>query len=376
MAQQIIIPQFGTSVDKVTVLSWKVREGEAVKKGDLLCEVETDKSAMEIESFYNGTLIKVLAGEGDEVSIGEVIAYLGEPGEKVSEEETVSSSTRPSAGRTVDKSNGGIKAMPKVRKLAGELGVDLHDIKPTGASGEITEQDVRVRHGGTAGTGAVIELSKNQKAVAARIKQSYSEIIPINLSATINVRSIERARTKIAEDTGGIKPSFDAFFAAAAVNAMGTFPRFQYYYDHDRLIHAGGPNVGVAVSTDEELFIPVVKGASGKGISVEQADTVIRGYKRKAREGSFRREDFEGGVFLLSNLGMYPVDSFTLIIPPRYSAALSIGRSRIVRDGLLRDSSTTIDDHVVTVLLSVDHRFINGRAAAVFLEELKTLLES
>ncbi len=366
MAQEIIIPQFGTSVDTVTILSWKFHEGDKIQKGDLLCEVETDKAAMEIESFYTGTLIKILAEEGDSVAIGQKIAYVGTPGEEVPVERE-----KPAVAEKISPE---VKAMPKVRKLARELGVDLQFVEPGGSRGEITAADVRNSAERTGKT--VLELSKNQQAVATRITQSYNEIVPITLNATINVRSILQARKNRAKDS---KPVIDAFFALAVARAMERFPLFQYYFDKNRCVHAGGANIGIAISTDEELYIPVVKNRTGDNepiYDVEFYDRKIRGFRKKANNGNFKQEDFEKGVFLLSNLGMYPVDFFTVIIPPRYSAALSIGRITTYRECLVSDSSTTIDEQMVRVMLSVDHRFINGRLAAQFIEEIKTLIET
>lgn len=383
MAQQVIIPQFGTSVDRVTILSWHAGEGDEVKKGDILCEVETDKSALEIESFYTGTLIKVLAGEGDEVGIGDIIAYVGKPGEKIetpaaaAENGTDRAPENLSGGGTSTASSGAarvpdprvnVQAMPKVRKLARELGVALPSVIGTGKNGVITENDVRRAAGsGGAGEGDTIELSKHQRAVAAGLRRSYSEIIPINLTATIKVGSVWRARNAAAE-----KPAFDAYFIYAAARAMEKMQKFQYFFGGDRLIHAGGPNVGLAVSRGEELYIPVIKETA----AVESIDRQIRGYRRQAETGGFRQNDLEDGVFLVSNLGMYPVDTFTLIIPPRYSAALSIGRIRTSREPLVSSGDAAIEERVVTVQLSVDHRFINGRTAAEFLTELKSQVES
>jgi len=401
MAQQIIIPQFGTSVDRVTILSWKTGEGDRVKKGDLLCEVETDKSALEIESFYTGTILKILAREGDEVCIGGIIAYIGEPGEELPETPSFPLAPGPAVQEPADggknelyadpdRSAAGIaavvKAMPKVRRLARELGVDIAALEPSGESGVVTEADVRSA-GVRERCAPVIELSKTQKSVAARIRQSYNEIIPINLTATINVQSIFEVRRQAGEK-GNRKPSVDAFFIYAAARAMEKYPKFQYYFDNGRLIHAGGVNIGIAVSTGEDLYIPVTKGAAGAAgdpdagdtgsaaIVIGNLDAEIKRFKKQAEKRSFLQDDFEDGVFLISNLGMYPVDTFSVIIPPCYSGALSIGRVFTSREPLIHDGSALIDERIVTVMLSVDHRFINGRLAAEFLEELKNQIEN
>jgi pyruvate dehydrogenase E2 component (dihydrolipoamide acetyltransferase) len=382
MAQQVIIPQFGTSVDRVTILSWKAGQGDTVKKGDLLCEVETDKSALEIESFFTGTLLKVLAEEGSEVGIGEIIAYIGEPGEKVpdapaGQSAAAAASLPPAeasaspAGQTMAGNGGAVQAMPKARRLARQMKVDIAAVRPAGSGGVVTEADVRraaVERITASNNRNVIELSKNQRAVASRVKQSYGEIIPITLTATINMDTVMKARGRSAE-----KPSFDAYFVYAAARAMEKYPTFQYFCSGtgDGLIHAGGPHVGVAVSSGDELYIPVIKNPA----AVRSIDSQIREFQRQAESNQLRQDDLEDGVLLLSNLGMYPVDTFTLIIPPRYSGALSIGRVRASREPLLYSGDATIESHVVTVQLAVDHRFINGRLAAEFVTELKRQIE-
>ena len=205
--------------------------------------------------------------------------------------------------------------------------------------------------------------------MAARLKQSYGEIIPITLSAEVNMKAVLKARSRSRE-----KISFDAYFVYAAARAMEKYPKFQYFCSDagDRLIHAGGPNVGLAVSSGEELYIPVIKNPA----AVRSIDSQIRQFQRQAENNQLRQVDLEEGVFLISNLGMYPVDSFTLIIPPRYSGALSIGRVRSSREPLLYNGDATVESRVATLQLSVDHRFINGRLAAEFLTELKQQIES
>ncbi len=354
MANNIIIPHFGTSVDRVTILSWKAGEGDTVNKGDLLCEVETDKSALEIESFYSGTLLKILVEEGAEAGTGEIIAYIGEPGEQVPDAPAQTAAVR---------------AMPKVRRLARQMKVDICAVRPTGSGGVITEADVRraaVERITASDSRNTITLSKNQQAVASRVRKSYEEIIPITLTADVTMKALLKARGR-AED----KPAFDAYFVYAAARAMEKYPKFQYYFAGDRLVHTGGPNIGLAVSIEEELYIPVIKNPA----DVPTIDSQIRKFQQHAAEKNFRQEDFDDGVFLISNLGMYPVDTFTLIIPPRYSGALSVGRVRTSREPLLYNGDATIEAGVATLQLSVDHRFINGRLAAEFLTELKRQIE-
>jgi len=382
MATQVIIPQFGTSAGQATILNWLKNEGERVNRVDVLCEVETDKSAIEIEAFADGVLLKRLVEVGSEVETGAIIAYIGESGEVVTElpaksvapEQPEQTKPNPSVSvETLDAVPSEIirpKATPRVRRLAKELGVDLSTISATGKADKITENDVKKAAGTRSAPGAAdLSLSRNQLAVARRLRKSHEEIIPLNVIGKINMSSVITERESLYLQSGR-KTAYDAFFIYAVSRTLKHFPRLCRFYDNEKLIGPGNVNVGVAISTQTDLYIPVVKNAAVKNLT--EIDKEISVFVEKTHTGTLSAEEMTGGVFTISNLGMYPVQCFNVIIPPQQSGALAIGS---IEEVPVFKEKTLTTESVVTVMLSVDHRFINGRLAGEFFAKFKGIME-
>lgn len=380
VAKEVIIPHFGTSVEQVQLLTWLKNVGDEVKAGDVLCEIETDKATTELESFYEGVLLKRMMEEGSEVKIGQVIAYIGEPGEEISEttaNETISTKEatdglatpeQPVEKARADKS---VRAMPAARKLAKEMGVDISTIYGTGPDGTITVKDVTSilkAEVTPPEQGELIKVSKNQLSVAKRISKSYREIIPLNLVSRVN---LERAISKRNQaDAHGNKISFDAIVVYAISKIIKQFPQLCCYFENEQLKNVGQANIGVAISTDKDLFIPVIENADTKNI--EEIDNQIRAFADKAKDNLLTVDDMSNGVFTVSNLGMFPVLSFNVIIPPQQSGAISMGTTeqllQLTEDGIKAQT-------FLNLMFSVDHRFINGRQAGEFIAAFKNFVE-
>ncbi len=388
MATEVIIPQFGTSIDNVTLLAWLKDEGEEVKRGDVLCEVETDKATMEVESFVDGVLLKQVAKSGSEVQIGSLIAYIGKKGEELPETETkpeaeVSAMSHDSSVQQDQSSpgietpkvsgNSNVKVSPKIRKLARDLEVNLSTVVATGKDGRVTEKDIRDAvpdSSVSAGSGGKnVTCSKNQLAVSRTIQKSYQEIIPLNVVSKIKMASAIAKRKSFQEEYKQ-KLVFDSIFIYAVSRTIKLFPRFCCYYENDSLVGPAGVNIGVAIGTEADLYIPVVKNADTK--TIEEINREVIGFSEKADKGTLSIEEMADGVFTISNLGMYPVDFFNVIIPPQQSGALAIGN---IEELPVFAGKTLSVEPVAKVMLSVDHRFINGRVAGEFIAEFKKNIE-
>jgi pyruvate dehydrogenase E2 component (dihydrolipoyllysine-residue acetyltransferase) len=388
MATEVIIPQFGTSIDNVTLLAWLKDEGEEVKRGDVLCEVETDKATMEVESFVDGVLLKQVAKAGSEVQIGSLIAYIGKKGEELPETETkpeaeVSAMSHDSSVQQGQSSpgielpkvsgNSNIRVSPKIRKLARDLEVNLSTVVATGKDGRVTEKDVRdaaLDSSASAGSGGKnVTCSKNQLAVSRTIQKSYQEIIPLNVVSKIKMASAIAMRKSFQEEYKQ-KLAFDSIFIYAVSRTIKLFPRFCCYYENDSLVGPAGVNIGVAIGTEADLYIPVVKNADTK--TIEEINREVIGFSEKANKGTLSIEEMADGVFTISNLGMYPVDIFNVIIPPYQSSAMAIGN---IEELPVFAENTFSVEPVAKVMLSVDHRFINGRVAGEFIAEFKKNIE-
>ena len=384
MATEVIIPQFGTSIDKVTLLAWLKDEDEEVKRGDVLCEVETDKATMEVESFVDGVLLKQVAKAGSEVQIGSLIAYIGKEGEELPETKAevsvMSQDSSAQQERSLPKieipkvsGNSNVKISPKIRKLAKDLGVNLSTVAATGKDGRVTEKDVRdaaLGSSASAGSGGKsVTCSKNQIAVARTIQKSYREIIPLNVVSKIKMASAI-AKRKLFQEEHKQKLVFDSIFIYAVSRTIKLFPRFCCYYENDSLVGPAGVNIGVAIGTEADLYIPVVKNADTK--TLEEINREVVGFSEKADKETLTIEEMADGAFTISNLGMYPIDFFNVIIPPYQSAAMAIGN---IEESPVFTEKTLSVEPVAKVMLSVDHRFINGRVAGEFIAEFKKNIE-
>lgn len=384
MATAIKIPDLGTNVDHVKIVRWLKQPGDAVKRGDPLCEVETDKATSELESIAEGTLLKHAVPEGTDVEQGTVIAYVGAAGETppAADQARIAASSGAAAGPAAIAASptpgGNIQASPMIRNLAKKLGVDLSRVRGTGPGGRILREDLLKAEEGAppvgkkapaAPPGAGGSLSSHQAMISRRVTQSHREIPPINLTCRIDLSAVKEFRRRMEEENMR-KVSFDAFFVFAVARAVKEFPHFRSCLKGEQLTVTDAIDVGVAISAGEELYTPVVRRADSK--PVLEIDTEIQQFAERAGKHQIPPADMAGAVLTISNLGMYPVHSFAAVIPPEQSAALAIGcteETPVVRDGSVKIAPITI------ITLSVDHRLINGREAGQFLAKLKSILE-
>jgi len=412
MATEIKMPDLGTTVERVTLLSWLKSPGDTVKRGEPLCEVETDKATSQLESVTQGVLLKQLVPPGTEIEVGTVIAYIGDPAESIPEGQTPTPAgptpapaAEPPSAASAAASPADVKVSPMIRNLAKRLGVDLNGIAGSGPGGQILRRDVldaqkpgpaspdqapaavapapAARAPATAGPpaapprltpmrvpdslGSTI-VSSNQLAVARTITHSHRHIIPINVFARIKMAAAIALRD---QNAAGQRPSYDALFVYAVGQAIKEAPRFKCYFENDSLITTDGVHVGVAISPAEDLFIPVVRHADRK--SITQIDQEIRLFAEKATRHALTPLEMTGATFTVSNLGMFDIEAFTAVIPPRQAGILSIGA---VRDVVaFKPDNMLAAEKVARIILAVDHRFINGRTAAAFLTRVKQIME-
>jgi len=383
MPTEVILPDYGTSADRVTLVRWLKNEGDPVERGDSLCEIETDKAVSELEAFVEGTLLRQVADEGSEVEIGAVIAYIGAAGEDVPKPSAQAADSAPPPASTPESPAPGerltaAKASPLARKLAKDLAVDLSQVAGTGCGGKITRQDI-VRAKEQADQGAPpsgpqageAALGANQRSVIRRITESSRETIPIRLASRIHMGQAIRRRENLRAELGR-KITYDALFVHTVARIMEGFPHFRSRLSGEQLLTSDDVHVGVAVSIEDELYIPVVHNAHRRRI--DDIDSVIRKLADKAGAGRLGPQDVRGATMTVSNLGMYPVEWFDAVIPPAQAAVLTIGAVEEVP--VFKDNKVLAAEPVVRVLLCVDHRMINGREAARFLAELRTAMES
>ncbi len=406
MATPLRMPDLGTVEGTVTLVRWLKAEGDTVALGDPLFEVETDKGVSEVEAALAGVLVKKLVPDGGRAGSGETIAMIRRPGETEESAGAPAGAAHPAASGSAAASRGAearsvpaasatstassvapleARVVPVVRALAEKHGVDLAKVKPTGPGGRITRQDVLTAARGApaahaapaaaagpgpapAASAAPGALAPRQAVVARKVSQSHREKPVYHVTAAVDMGKAIAVRER-ARAAGGV--SWDALLVRACATAIAEMPVFRSWLKGEEVAVHPAADVAVAVGIGDELAIPAVRGPASKSLSAVSAE--IAGCAKKAESGTLTPEDVEGTCFLVSNLGMFPVESFDAIIYPEHSAALAVGA---VTPTPVSDGTRIWIAHIARLTLSVDHRLVNGRTAARFLARVKQILES
>jgi pyruvate dehydrogenase E2 component (dihydrolipoamide acetyltransferase) len=386
MADPIIMPKLGQMTEESKVVRWRKREGETVAKGEILLEIETDKAVMEIESFYDGTLLKILVPEGETVPVMATLGFVGTPGDPVPDlvQPKAADKPGPPATAPVPKSTGRsveargqpapadrIKISPRAAGLAAARGVDVRQIRGSGPSGRIVERDV-VSFASSAPPAKTAlegdELSRIRRVIARRLTESYTSTPHFYATVKVDMSEVERVRAAL--KNGPEHASVTDFVLKAAALALVDFPLCNSRTDGYVIAPGNGIHIGFAVALEEGLVVPVIRDADKRDLL--EISRMSRELAEKARQGRLSPDEMTGGTFTISNLGMLDIESFTAIINPGESAILAV-------------SSTTLQpvvvEHEISVrpmmkmTLSSDHRLIDGALAARFLNAIRRWLE-
>lgn len=405
------MPKLSDTMEEGVIAKWNVQEGDEVESGDIIAEVETDKATMEVEVFDSGTILKILAEEGDAVPLGQVMAVIGEEGEDISdileeaasgngssesgdategEEESVEEEKEadeekydPVFGGLEDKGNGTddgrIKASPLARKMAEERGITLSNVEGSGPHGRIIKRDIESYEPSEipAAPAATVSredkehrVSQMRKTIARRLSESkfssphYYETIEIDMGAVWDAR-------KQLNEISETKISFNDIVVKACATALRQHPDINSSWQGDTIIEHGDVNIAVAVGIDEGLVTPVIDNTDQKGLQRIAAEG--RALAEKARERNLQPEQMEGSTFTVSNLGMFGIEEFTAIINPPNACILAVGA---IREVPVVENGEIVPGKRMKVTLSSDHRIVDGVSAAQFLNTLKRLLEN
>ncbi len=404
MATPLRMPDLGTVEGEVTLVRWLKAEGETVALGDPLFEVETDKGISEVEAALAGVLVKKLVAEGARAGSGEPIALIRRPGEP---EEAVEARP-PGAAGAAPAAVTGVAAQPPagsfrpvspvIRALAEKRGVDLAAVTGSGPGGRITREDVLRSRGGAAPSAprvraaaraatvpapaaGPLRLSSGQAAVARKVSQSsrekpvYHVHVQVDMTKAIAFRAAGKAETAAGGAAGAASAagavSWDAILVKSAAMALSEEPLFRRWFRGDEVVEHVAIDVAVAVGIGDELYVPAVRGPAGKTVAAVSKE--IEALARKAEARALTPQDVEESCFLVSNLGMFPIDSFDAIIYPEHSAALAVGATTSTP---VSDGKNTWIAPLARLTLTVDHRLLNGRTAARFLSRVKQILET
>jgi pyruvate dehydrogenase E2 component (dihydrolipoamide acetyltransferase) len=377
--EKVFLPQMGQTVTEATIERWLKKEGDKVEKGEVLLEITTDKATVEVESLYQGVLRKIIVPEKETVPVLSTIALIGEKEEPLpdieailkenqslgkGEEEEKIVSAPPLEKAEKEEKEERFKASPAARRRARELGLDLALIRGTGPEGRITLEDVENYQPSSA-----TPLSAMRRIVAEKMTKSKTTIPHFYLTNEVNVSKIITLRNQIFKEKQK-KISFHNFILKALGVALKEYPALNSSFQDERIVQHKEINIGLAVSLEDGLVVPVVRNVDQKTLFEisQEAEQLID----KALNKKLLPEDFANGTFTLSNLGMFEITSFFPIIRPPEAAILGMGK---IKKGLrVKETQIEIVD-LIAFGLSCDHRVVDGKVAASFLTRLKQIIE-
>ena len=415
MEEVVLMPRLSDTMEVGVIAGWHKQVGDAVKKGDVLADIETDKATMELESYKNGTLLYIGAEKGEKIPVNGLLCVIGEKG-KVNVDAIVAAaksgaslttqvaatstptaptpstpapviSTPATIAETVSStSNGRIKASPLAKKIAQDKGVDLSSLRgsgdggriikadldniPTGASSTTPESAAPVYTGQTTEGFTDIPNSQMRGVIARRLAESKFSAPHFYLKMEINMDQAISARTQLNE-VSPVKVSFNDFVIKAVALALRQHPAVNASWLGDKIRRYHHVHVGVAVAIEDGLIVPVVRFADNK--TLPQIAAEAKELAAKAKSKKLQPNEFTGNTFTISNLGMMDIDEFTAIINPPDSCILAVGR---ISEKIVRKADGFAATQVMKVTLSCDHRSVDGASGAAFLQTVKKLLEN
>jgi pyruvate dehydrogenase E2 component (dihydrolipoamide acetyltransferase) len=388
----VLMPRLSDTMAEGTLLQWIKHEGDAVQRGDVIAEVETDKAIMEIEAYDSGVLTRIIVEPGSTVPIGQPIAVIGKPTDATPAPDAPAATSAPAPSR--------LPMSPLARAMATKHGLDLTRITGTGPGGRIVRADVESAIAAQAGASPDEAAPRPVRPVVADVAAPPQASRETEESEQVPLSSIRRITAQRLTESAGV-PHFyltsvvdaDALLALRAdVNAalaggaprvsitdlliracavtLRSHPQVNSSWAGDHLLRHRRVNIGCAVALDDGLIVPVVQDADRKNLTEIAGE--VHELTARARDGKLTPEEFTGGTFTISNLGTYGIDHFTAVINPPEAAILAVGAAQqeaVVRDGQVVAVTT------MKLTLSVDHRVVDGAVAAAFLRDLVARLE-
>ena len=404
-------------MEEGTVVRWLKEEGAHVNRNEAVAEIETDKAVVEFESESEGILLSIVAKEGSIVPVGETIAVIGTEGEEIEETPiTVNNEAEPEQDDIEEPSpqleqtpevpeRARILATPVARRLADESGIDLRTVQGSGPGGRITKGDIEnvtplrgivendsqevqetvaqespeSKNEPSELTSAAIlstnkqPLSRMRQQIARVTVKSKTEKPHFYVSADIDMTKSMNLRRQVNEQLAdqGVRITVNDLIVKACIESLKKYPKFNAYYEEDGIQYNETVNIAVAIAEEEGLIVPAILDCAGK--SLRQVSEMIKDLAERSSNGTLSTQEYTGGTFAISNLGMYDVTSFVAIIHPPQSAVLAVGT--VSEKPTVQNGEVSISQ-IMTATLSADHRIVDGAEGAEFLIQVKNLLEN
>lgn len=399
MAKYVIMPKLGFNMKTGIVVNWRKKEEELVEEEEVILEVETDKTVMEVEAQISGILRKILVNEGEEVPVTLPIAIIGDKEEditkmieeayqklgkkKVTETPKEEKEVTPIEKKPVEAKKETARSIsPRAIRKAKKLGIQIEQVEASSPSSVVREKDVLAYHKKeqekvlkkvslAKGTDKRIPYTGMRKIIGDRLSQSKFTAPHLYFTVSIDMTNVTALLNRFNRDRKE-RISINDFLIFAVSKVLAEQPKMNSSLINEEIVYHKAVNIGVAVALEEGLMVPVLKVANQKGISVISKE--VRILIQLARERKLMPEDYQGGTFTLSNLGMYGVENFTAIINSPEAAILSVGE--IKKMPVVTEESEKIEIRsIMKATVSVDHRLIDGATAATFLKQVKAYLE-
>ena len=414
MAYEVLMPQLGLTMEEGTVSQWIKHEGDAVKVGDVILEITTDKLTNEVVSEFEGTLLKIVAQEGEDIPVKGLLAYIGQPGEAVGGAAPAAAPAAaaveaapvaaPAAAPAPVAANGKrIRISPLARKTAAKMGVDYSALAGTGPSGRIVVKDILaaaeaqkaapapvVEAAPVAAAPApaakpaapktglelmegdkVVKLAGMRKVVSERMWASHNEIPPVTQNIKVDVTELMKFRKTLMAMTGK-KYSVNDLILKATAKCLRAHPEMLVSLDGNQIIQRAHVNLGMAVALDNGLIVPVIRDADKMGL--DELSATAKDLATRAKENKLGADEYKGSTFSVSNLGMFGIETFTPIINQPDAAILGVCA---VQDELaLDDDGNVVKKQVMRLSVTMDHRLLDGAVVAKFQMDLRDLLQN
>ena len=419
MADLIDMPKLSDTMSVGTLIKWLKKEGDAVQAGDMLAEIETDKATMELETFFTGTLIKIYAEAGSEVAIGAPLCEIGKPGEAAPTPPVTSAAPPPPPAAVPaapvvtaplapvaapvpvpappiaavpsaasPTSTDRLKISPLARKIAADQKIDATHLTGSGPGGRIVKADVlaaaanplpavapksvTVLRTGPIQAERTVPATNMRATIAKRLLEAKTQIPHFYLEIEVDADPLltVRAQLNTALEAEGVKLSVNDFILKASAEALRRVPGVNASWTGSGIQYHGAAHVSFAVAIEDGLITPVIRDAHLK--SVFAISTEVKPLGQRAKQKKLKPEEFTGGTFCVSNLGMMGIPKFSAIINPPNAAILAVGTT--VTKAVVKNGAIVIGQ-TMTLTLSCDHRVVDGALGAQFLAALKDLLE-
>ena len=406
MAFEVKMPQLGLTMEEGTVTKWIKQEGDAVKAGEVILEITTDKLTSEVESEHDGVLLKIVAQEGEDVPVKGLLAYIGEAGEQVGDAPAAAAAaapaqapapaaTAPVPAAVAPASGGRIRISPLARKTAAKLGVDYSNIAGSGPLGRIVQKDILAAAEAAKAAPAaaapapapeakpaatalelmegdeVVKLVGMRKVVAERMTKSAQELPTMTQNVKVDVNDLVAFRKEVNESLG-VKYSMNDYVLKATAKALKNNKHILVSLDGNQIIKRAHVNIGMAVALDDGLIVPVIRDADR--LSLSEISATAKDLAQRAKTNKLEMDEYKGSTFSISNLGMFGVETFNPIINQPDAGILGVCA---VQDELVMDEEGNITKRqFMRISFTFDHRLIDGATAAKFELAVKELLEN